>query len=161
MGRIGGAVAGRQFHHANGMPVPRPASGRHCVDALHYTSIAVDKKHVDCISQTDGMHPLARGQHQAGVPRQARPGMQATQPLPDCCCRIQSQGGNGGQKSVPISLMAMGKPMTRNVQGKIQKTMGNSIFTGASKASFSARRKRSARRCSDCARSNGPRLIPS
>src|SRR5690606_13943036 len=59
-----------------------------------------------------------------------------------------------------ISLIAMGKPMIRKVQGNMQHTRGNSIFTGASSASFSARRKRSLRRCSDWARSKGPMLMP-
>src|SRR5690606_27536363 len=58
-----------------------------------------------------------------------------------------------------INLTATGKPMIRKVHGKMQNTIGNSIFTGASKASFSARRKRSLRRSSDWARNKGPRLI--
>ena len=44
--------------------------------------------------------------------------------------------------------MAIGKPMTRNVQGKMNAMRGKSIFTGASRAIFSARWNRSVRRCS-------------
>jgi len=75
-------------------------------------------------------------------------------------CRATPDKKTSHGYMAPISLTAIGKPMIRKVQGNMQQTRGNSIFTGASSASFSARRKRSLRRCSDCARSKGPRLMP-
>ena len=47
-----------------------------------------------------------------------------------------------------MNFTAIGKPSTMKVQGKMQAISGSSIFTGASIAAFSARAKRSVRRCS-------------
>jgi len=59
-----------------------------------------------------------------------------------------------------MNFIAIGKKITTKVHGKINAMSGNNIFTGASIANFSARKKRSLRLWSACARNTGPRFIP-
>ena len=160
--RIACAIAAGQFHDRPGAKTPGNAIGSHVFNTFQTTQILVEKYGVDGISQAKRMYCLAGPEPQAAMSGQFGIGMQSTQPVAITERRENMQWFKLGiQIPTPTILTTIGKPIIRKVQGKMQNTIGNSIFTGASRASFSARKNLSALRCSDCARNNGPKLMPS
>src|SRR6266404_1921272 len=163
-----GGGSGAHFQHgARAEGEPDAASRDPWVNA-HNACIPVDECNVDRIPHTEGVDAGA-GCDQQCLLRGERRTDQQTQRAGNEAVRdshAQPAGRHGTvedpRHQIPdlISWTAIGKPITMKVHGKMHMISGPSILTGASSASFSARWKRSVRRCSDCARRIGPRLLP-
>src|SRR5690606_3603918 len=122
-----------------------------------HAAVAAQKNDINGVSHADGMHRLARHDQQCRpegwrfAPKQAAQARNEPAREPPSywhrrCRLLLAVVANDIHAASSISFIAIGNARIMKVQGKMKTMRGNSIFTGACKASLSACRKRSARR---------------
>ena len=146
--------AGRHLEHGGGAAATRGTPRAERLAHRDNDALRVDEHHVDGEARAEGVD------RRAWTKQQASSAAVRASERPRARCR-EAAGDKGRACSQPMvmNFTAIGNQAMK-VQGKMQAISGSSIFTGASIAAFSARAKRSARRCSPCARNVGPRLMP-
>jgi len=148
--------AGCQFGYRPCPPADAGPSRSHLRTDAQHTSAPRKENDIDVISHAKRMYGgTARNQQCSGG--SGRFASQKTaQPRPEPACepprQLHRRGGVHGLVTLQLhaassmSFIAIGNARIMKVQGKMKAIRGNSIFTGACKASFSASKKRSARR---------------
>lgn len=141
-------AAGRHFQGLSRAKVEQHTAPRHVVMNRDDAPMLVEKHHVDCKAHAERMHRAAAFEQQRFIGGQMIASEQTAHAFPrGFRDRHQDTGVvSANVKMCPLhskpactNFIAIGKPSTMNVTGKMNTSSGKISFTGASIACFSAR----------------------